>query len=111
MRPEDEKKEIRYIVRIAGKDVDGKKPIFAALMGIKGISHRFARVAAMQFEKETGVKFDSKIGEIEEEHDKHEENCPRSLPEDYGRCLFALGSEGRFDHGPQGEKYKEDCST
>lgn len=70
MEKAKEKEEIRYIVRITGRDLDGNKPIHAALMQIKGISHRFARVAAMQFEKETGIKFDSKLGLISEEYDK-----------------------------------------
>ncbi|MEM0359815.1 MAG: 30S ribosomal protein S13 [Candidatus Diapherotrites archaeon] len=70
MKQETAKEEMRYIVRIAGKDLDGTKPIFSALRGIKGISHRFARVAAIQFEKETGIKFDSRLGTIPENHDK-----------------------------------------
>ncbi|MFH1234916.1 MAG: 30S ribosomal protein S13 [Candidatus Diapherotrites archaeon] len=98
MGPEGEKKEIRYIVRIAGKDVDGKKPIFAALMGIKGISHRFARVAAMQFEKETGVKFDSKIGEIAEEHDKLLESIITE-PEKHGFPAWMLNRRNDFYTG------------
>lgn len=62
--------EMRYIVRIANKDVDGNLPIFLALRGIKGIDHRMGRMIAYQFEKESGIKFDSKIGVLDESHDK-----------------------------------------
>jgi len=66
-KPEE---DIRYIVRISGKDLDGAKPIFISLMQIKGISHRFAKIAAKRFEKETGIKYDSKLGKMPEDKDK-----------------------------------------
>ncbi len=65
-----EKEELRLIVRIAGKDLDGKLPIPRALMALKGVSHRFAKVVAQKFEEKTSVKYDSKLGKITEEQDK-----------------------------------------
>ena len=65
-----EKQESRYIVRITGKDLDGNKPIYVSLMNLKGMNHRLAKVVAKEFEKETGVKFDSKIGLMPENKDK-----------------------------------------
>ena len=65
-----EQAEFRHIVRIAGKDLDGGKPIYNALTKIRGISTRFGTVAAKKFERETGIAFNSKIGNISEEHEK-----------------------------------------
>jgi len=65
-----EKQESRYIVRIAGKDLDGDRPIHISLMNLKGMSHRLAKVVAKEFEKESGIKFDSKIGLMPEDKDK-----------------------------------------
>ncbi|MHA1743241.1 MAG: 30S ribosomal protein S13 [Candidatus Heimdallarchaeota archaeon] len=36
-------KELRVIVRVAGKDLDGEKPLIWALKGIKGISHSMSK--------------------------------------------------------------------
>ena len=47
------KEELRYIVRIANKDLDGKKPIYRALMGIKGINQRMGKIMAIKFEKKS----------------------------------------------------------
>ncbi|MEK6973050.1 MAG: 30S ribosomal protein S13 [archaeon] len=62
--------EFRHIVRIMNKDLDGNKTISRALMAVKGVSHRFAKVAAAAFEKETGISKESKLGNIPEEIDK-----------------------------------------
>ncbi len=67
---EKAKEDIRYIVRIAGKDLNGNKPIHQALRGITGISHRLAKVAAVIFEKESGTSADSKLGTVPESQDK-----------------------------------------
>lgn len=92
------KEEIRYIVRIAGKDLDGKKPIFVALMQIKGISHRIARIIAKTFEKETGIPFDSKIGLIPEEKDKKLEEIIGE-PEKHGLPEWVLNRRKDFSTG------------
>lgn len=63
-------KELRLIVRIAGKDLDGRKPISHALTSIKGIGIRYGQVIAKMFEKKTGIKYNEKLGKIDEEHDK-----------------------------------------
>lgn len=63
-------KEFRHIVRITGKDINGNKPIYHALTQITGIGSRFGRVIAKKFEEKTGTKFDSKIGEINEQEEK-----------------------------------------
>lgn len=65
-----ENQEFRHIVRIMNKDLDGNKSISRALMAIKGVSHRFAKIASMAFEKDTGIKSNSKIGNVPESMDK-----------------------------------------
>jgi len=65
-----EQQEIRHIVRIAGKDLNGNHPINRALTAIKGIGHRYAQVVAKVFEKNTGIKYNTKLGLISEEQDK-----------------------------------------
>lgn len=66
----ERKQDIRYIVRIASKDLDGSKPVYRALAGIKGISSRMARMIAILFEKQSGIEFHSKLGAMPEERDK-----------------------------------------
>ena len=91
-------KEIRYIVRIAGKDLDGNLPIYKALSGIKGISHRMGTIIAVQFEKQSGVAFDSKLGLIEEDKDKELEKIVQK-PEEFGVPNWALNKRKDFNSG------------
>jgi small subunit ribosomal protein S13 len=62
--------ELRLIVRISGRDLNGDKPIYRAITAIKGVSHRYGTVIAKIFENETGVKHDQLLGNIPEDHDK-----------------------------------------
>ncbi len=95
-KPKEE--ETRYIVRIAGKDIDGKKPVFVSLMQIRGISHRFAKIAAKQFEKETGIAFDSELGKIPEDKDKVLESIITE-PEKHGMPEWVLNRRKDFSSG------------
>ena len=66
----DEKdSDLRYIVRIVGKDLDGSLPIKRAITGIKGISHRMAGNIAAVYEKVTGKNPNRRLGELSEEED------------------------------------------
>jgi small subunit ribosomal protein S13 len=42
-KPVAEKKKIKMLVRVAGTDLDGEKPLRNAIMGIKGISHAMSK--------------------------------------------------------------------
>lgn len=64
-----EDKDIRLIVRIANKDLDGLAPIEQALTGIKGIGPNLATAMAKIFEKKYGMKATTKIGKLAEEQD------------------------------------------
>ncbi len=63
-------KELNLIVRIAGIDLDGKKPVYRALTKIQGIGHRTAKSIAIAFEKQAGIKYDAQLGELMEENQK-----------------------------------------
>jgi len=90
--------EIRYIVRIAGKDVNGNLPIFMALTGVKGIGMRLARAISYVFEKEQGIAFDTKIGLLNEEQDKKLEEIVTHL-EKHGIPAWALNRRKEFETG------------
>ena len=64
------KKDLRLIVRIAGKDLDGSLPVRQALRGVKGIGHRAGGAIALAFEKKSGVSTQTLLGEIKEDQDK-----------------------------------------
>ena len=54
--------ETRLIVRIAGRDLDGKKPVKRAIWKIKGVSFMFANAVV----KKLGVQ-DKKVGDLSEQ--------------------------------------------
>ncbi len=61
--------EVRYIVRIANKDLNGSIPIYRALTGIKGIGIRMARMIAYQFQKEHNISYNTPLGQLPESMD------------------------------------------
>ncbi len=65
-----EQTDIKYIVRIAGKDLNGALTIPRALIHIKGIGHRMARNIAIVFEAQTGLPYDSLVGKLSEEQER-----------------------------------------
>lgn len=88
--------EIRYIVRIASKDLDGTLPIARALWGIKGISQRTSHIIAYLFEKETGIKTETQIGKISEDKDKVLEDIVLN-PIKHGMPAWAVNRQKEFD--------------
>lgn len=56
------------IVRIAGRDINGKYDIVAALRHIKGISHSLANALALLAEKNFGIATTTTIGSLDEEN-------------------------------------------
>lgn len=77
--PED----IRYIVRIANKDLNGKKPIYKALSELRGISLRYGKIVSRKFEEETGISSNTRLGDLSEEQDKKLEEIVLN-PQKYG---------------------------
>jgi len=90
--------ELRLIVRIANKDLNGKSRIPKALMEIKGISHRIAKIIAKMFERETGIKWDSKMGELPEDKDKKLEEIVLN-PEKFKIPLWNLNRQKEYETG------------
>jgi len=76
-------KDMRFIVRVANKDLDGRLPIERALTGLKGIGHRMGKIISLIFEEQTGIPFNKRIGEIPEEKDKELEEIVLH-PEKFG---------------------------
>lgn len=60
-------KDVRYIVRMMNKDLDGTLPIARAIAGIKGVSIRFAGACTKAFEKTAGISPEKLLGEVPEE--------------------------------------------
>jgi small subunit ribosomal protein S13 len=58
-----EKKELRAIVRVAGTDLDGEKPLIRALRGIKGISYSMSKAIS----NVSGFDQNIKLGSLKEE--------------------------------------------
>ena len=59
--------EVRGIVRIANKDLDGNKPIPEAILAIKGISVNLANAIAEVASQKLGVDKYAKVGGLTEE--------------------------------------------
>ena len=93
-----EKESFRHIVRIAGKDLNGNLPIYRALTKIKGIGIRMAKNVALIFEKESQIKFDSKLGELSEEFDKQLEEIVLN-PGKHGIPIYQLNKRKEFETG------------
>ncbi len=62
--------DIRYIVRIAAKDLDGSLPVERALNGIKGVGIRMAKIMATRFSEVSGVSPTTPLGMMPEDKDK-----------------------------------------
>jgi small subunit ribosomal protein S13 len=90
--------ELRYIVRVVGKDLDGNKSVERAVQGIKGISHRMARMIAFTFQKETKVPVDSQIGLMPEELDAKLEEIITN-PEKFNLPAWSKNRRRDFETG------------
>jgi len=64
------KEDIRLIVRVAGIDLDGRKPIERSMSKIKGIGVRMSKNIAVAFEKSYGIPASQKTGKLSEEQSK-----------------------------------------
>lgn len=56
--------EINYIVRVAGKDLDGTKKVEYAIQGLKGIGPRIGEVLSSKFRKETNTTRSKRLGDL-----------------------------------------------
>lgn len=94
----EQKESIRYIVRIAGKDLNGSLPIGRALTGIKGIGQRMAQNIAIAFEKTTGLEHGARLGALNEEQEKKLEEIVLS-PKKFGVPAWSLNRKKEYETG------------
>ncbi len=95
---EEIQEDIRYIVRIANKDLNGKLKIARALIGLKGINHRYAKIVTEIFFKESGLSSDTKLGDLPEEMDSKLEDIVLN-PIKYNLPEWTLNRRKDFDDG------------
>jgi len=93
-----ENKEFRHIVRVASKDLNGNMPICRSLTKIKGVGIRMGKSIALVFEKETGTKYDSKLGLLPENLDKKLEDIVLD-PKKHGVPIHYLNKRKEYASG------------
>ncbi len=81
--------EIRNIVRIAGFDLDGSKPLWYALTGVKGVGINFARMVAKIVAEKFDVDENTPLGALPEEADAFIEEVIKN-PIKYGIPRWAV---------------------
>lgn len=101
-KAEPQKEEIKYIIRIAQTDLDGKKDVQYALTGLKGIGIRTARILAESVEVDPtltmGYLKDDQIERLRTAVDNFQTNVPTWMfnhQKDVttGQDIHILGSE------------------
>lgn len=90
--------DLRYIVRIAGKDLDGTITVERSIRALKGVGHRYARVVALIFAEKTGISAETKLGSIPEDKDKLLEEIILG-PEKYQVPAWALNKRNDRETG------------
>ncbi len=81
--------EIRNIVRIAGFDLDGSKPLWYALTGVKGVGINFARMVAKIVAEKFDVDENTPLGALPEDVDTFIEEVIKN-PIKYGIPRWAV---------------------
>ncbi|MCX6798733.1 MAG: 30S ribosomal protein S13 [Candidatus Diapherotrites archaeon] len=90
--------EIRYIVRIAGRDLNGNLPIYRALARIRGIGIRMAKNIGIAFEDKTGIGYETKLGDMPEDMDKQLEEIVLN-PGKFGVPAWCLNRRNDWETG------------
>ncbi len=83
--------EMRNIVRIAGFDLDGTKPLWFALTGIKGVGMNYGRMVAKVIAERYGVSVNTPLGELPPEADSFIEDVVKN-PLKYGIPRWAVNN-------------------
>lgn len=86
--------EFKHIVRLAGKDLQGKKAVQMALSDLKGVSFAFARAVAYA----SGVDPLVKIGTLSDEQVKHIEEVLRD-PKAHGIPSWMFDRRADYETG------------
>jgi len=91
-------KEIRGIVRVAGKDLKGALPIARALSKVKGVGERLSRVLSDIVLSELHLPEDTLIGELSDEQVERIEGV-LSHPTKYGVPSYMVNRQKDFESG------------
>lgn len=91
-------RDVRYIVRIVNKDLDGTLPLHRSLTSLKGINNRFAVAVSKAFEKKSGFGKDKLLGEVPEEKWKDIEDVINN-PLENGIPSWMVNTEKGFEDG------------
>ena len=84
--------EIRNIVRIAGFDLDGTKPMWYALTGIKGVGINLGRMIAKVVARKYHMSIEDPLGKLPEEADSFVEDVVKH-PTKYGIPRWAVNDQ------------------
>ena len=87
--PGEKTEELKQIVRIADKDLNGEYELSRALTGVKGISFTLAKAIAKKAEEKLGLKEGAKLGSLNEEQIKILTDMV-THPEKYGIPAYLL---------------------
>lgn len=90
--------EINYIVRVAGKDLDGTSPVEYAIQGLKGIGPRVGEIIANEFRKENNLTRQKKLGELTPEQVAKLEELILN-PSKHGLPVWALNRRKDIETG------------
>jgi small subunit ribosomal protein S13 len=93
-----EEKELRLIVRVMGKDLDGNLSLERGLRKIKGIGQRMSKGISFAFEQKYGFKHDEKLGFMGEDLDKKLEEII-AHPDGNGMPSWMMNRRGDFETG------------
>lgn len=84
--------EALSIVRLAGRDINGRLPVFRALRNIKGIGQGMANAIALAVEKSQGISSSRQIGSLNEEEMEKLETVIKN-PGKFGVPAFMLNRQ------------------
>jgi len=87
-------KELRVIARVAGTDLDGEKPIWRAIMGIKGISYSLTKGVVSA----AGLDYNRKLGLLNEQEIQKLEQVIKN-PENFGIPSWSLNRRRDIESG------------
>lgn len=90
--------EINYIVRVAGKDLDGTKKVEYAIQGLKGIGPRIGEVLSSKFRRETNTNRSKRLGELTTEEIAKLEDLIVN-PEKHGVPIWAMNRRKDIETG------------
>lgn len=91
-------KEVRLIVRIVGKDLNGKVSVERALLNIKGIDKRLSGLISRIFIKNANLNENVLLGEINDEQAAMLEKIVLN-PLEYGIPSWAVNRRNDFETG------------